>query len=169
MFKVDRERGCSVGVSLCAILMWTVRENNFLASHSVGPTRIEEPASASKTKVQMKLCLHLRPSSLDPGPCEQDWRSRLKVFETFLDSCGLSLIGGPDVEQSSGGAWSWRYEVDLVSEGATYSLIGLLRVWMSGPAGRTVLIEHDTVSILISQMNQLDLLLPRLRPFDTLS
>jgi hypothetical protein len=51
-----------------------------------------------------------------------------------------------------------------VSESATYSLIGLLRVWMSRPSGRTVLIESDTVSILISQMNQLDLLLPRLRP-----
>jgi hypothetical protein len=66
-------------------------------------------------------------------------------FEAFLDSCGWSLIGGPEVDQSSDGVWSWRYEVDLASEGATYSLIGLLRVWMSGPAGRTVLIEHDTV------------------------
>jgi hypothetical protein len=121
-----------------------------------------------KNENQMKLCLHLRPSSLDPGQCEQEWRSRLRLFEAFLDSCGWSLIGWPEVEQSSGGVWFWRYEVDLVSEGATYSLIGLLRVWMSGPAGRTVLIEHDTVSILISQMNQLDLLLPRLRPFDTL-
>jgi hypothetical protein len=121
-----------------------------------------------KNQSQMKLCLHLRPSSLDPGQCEQEWRSRLRLFEAFLDSCGWSLIGWPEVEQSSGGVWFWRYEVDLVSEGATYSLIGLLRVWMSGPAGRTVLIEHDTVSILISQMNQLDLLLPRLRPFDTL-
>ena len=121
-----------------------------------------------KNESQMKLCLHLRPSSLDPGQCEQDCRSRHRVFEAFLDSCGWSLIGGPEVEQSSGGVWSWRYEVDLVSESATYSLIGLLRVWMSGPAGRTILIERDAVSILISQMNQLDLLLPRLRPFDTL-
>ena len=116
---------------------------------------------------QMRLCLHLRPSCLDPGQCEHDWRSRLKVFEAFLDSCGWSLIDGPELEQSSGGARSWRYEVDLVSEGATYSLIGLLSVWMSGPAGR-VLIEHDTVPILISQMNQLDLLLARLQPFDTM-
>src|ERR1700733_5130209 len=116
----------------------------------------------------MKLCLHLRPSTLDPRQCEREWRSLLGVFEAFLDSCGWAQIGGPELEQASGGVWPWRYEVDLVSEGATYSLIGILRVWMSGPAGRTVLIEHNTVSILISQMNQLDLLLPRLRPFDTL-
>jgi hypothetical protein len=114
----------------------------------------------------MKLCLHLRPSSLDPGHDEQDWRSRLKVLESFFDSCGWSLIAGPEIEQSSGEAWSWRYEVDLVSEGATYSLIGLLRVWMSAPAGRTVLLERGTDSILISQMNQLGFLLPWVRPAD---
>jgi hypothetical protein len=145
-----------------------LRENP-LSGFVFGSTSTNRRASPCiKNQSQMKLCLHLRPSCLDPGQCEQDWRSRLKVFEAFLDSCGWSLIDGPELEQSSGGTWSWRYEVDLVSEGATYSLIGLLSVWMSGPAGRTVLIEHDTVSILISQINQLDLLLPRLRTFDTL-
>jgi hypothetical protein len=114
----------------------------------------------------MKLCLHLRPSSLDPGHYEQDWQSRLRVFKTLLDSCGCSLIGGPVVERSSGGVWSWRYDVDLVYEGATYLLIGLLRVWMSGRAGQTILIERNTDSILISQMNELSLLLSWLRPFD---
>jgi hypothetical protein len=116
----------------------------------------------------MKLYLHLRPSSLDPGHYEQDWQSRLKVLEAFFDSCGWLLIGGPEVEQSSGDVWSWRYELDLVSEGATYSLIGLLRVWMSAPAGRTVLLERDTDSILISHMNQLSFLLRWLRPADAL-
>jgi hypothetical protein len=142
-----------------------LRENQ-LSGFAFGCVNANRRASQCiKNESQMKLFLHLRPSSLDPGQCEQEWRSRLRVFEAFLDSCGWSLIGRPEVEQSSGGGWFWKYEVDLVSEGATYSLIGLLRVWMSGPAGRTVLIQHDTVSILISQMNQLDLLLPRLRPF----
>jgi hypothetical protein len=146
----------------------SLRENP-LSAFAFGCANANRRASPCiKNQSQMKLCLHLLPSSLDPGQCEQDWRSRHRVFEAFLDSCGWSLVGGPEVEQSSGRVWFWRNEVDLVSEGATYSLIGPLRVWMSGPAGRTVLMEHNTVSILISQMNQLDRLLPRLRPFDTL-
>lgn len=132
-----------------------LRENHPSGSAFISANANRRANQCIKNQSQMKLCLHLRPSSLDLGQCEQDWRSRLRVFEAFLDSCGWSLIDGPELEQFSGGAWAWRYEVDLVSESATYSLIGLLSVWMSGPAGRTVLIEHYTGSILISQMNQL--------------